>query len=73
MTAPREKAPLRVIHCHGCDSGVLVQFTNKCPKCGQPFSGLQQVRSDYTCHACGELVDTLTLPAMVEVERRAAS
>ena len=73
MAAPRQESRLRVIHCHGCDRGVLVQFTNECPKCGDRFSDLQVVRSDYTCHACGKLVDTLTLPAMIEVERRAAS
>ena len=73
MTAPRQEAKLRVIHCHGCDRGELVQFTNKCPRCGQSFSDLQVIRSDYTCHACGDLVDTLTLPAMIEVERAAAS
>ena len=73
MTAPRQKSPLRVIHCHGCDRGELVQFSNECPKCGQTFSELQIVCSDYICHACGELVDALTLPAIMEVERRAAS
>lgn len=73
MKAPGDEAPLRVIHCHGCDRGVLAQFTNECSKCGEPFSDLQLIRSDYTCHACGELVDTLTLPAMIEVERKAAS
>ncbi len=71
--AARQKSPLRVIHCHGCDRGVLIQFTSECPKCGELSSPLQSVRSDYTCHACGELVDTHTLPAMVEVERQAAS
>ena len=73
MAILTKKSPLRVIHCHGCDCGVLVQFTNECPKCGQSSSDLQLVRSDYTCNACGDLVDTLTLPAMVEVEREAAS
>ena len=65
------KAPLRVIHCHGCRKGVLVQFTSHCPRCGQVNTTLQTIHDD-ECHACGERVTDYTAAAIAHMQRERA-
>jgi rRNA maturation endonuclease Nob1 len=68
----RDKRPLRVIHCHGCDAGVLVQFADACPRCGEPNSPLQSVHND-ECHACGRPVKNYTPSALAHTKERGAA
>ena len=72
MTAPRQKAPLRVIHCHGCDMGVLVQYNSVCPRpeCGEPNTALQVIQ-DRHCNACGEFVEEYTESAEAHIRKTA--
>lgn len=73
MDARRERDPLIVIHCHGCDCGVLVQESHDCPKCGHFNRTNQTIRDDYTCAACGRVVAEFTGSADAEFTRRLAS
>ncbi len=65
------KAKLRVIHCHGCQKGVLVQFTSHCPCCGEPNTTSQTVSGD-ECAACGESVTDYTVSALAHIMKEAS-
>lgn len=71
MSRAREEAPLRVIHCHGCRKGVLVQFTSHCPRCGQANT-TDQVVHEGRCCACDERVTDYTASAIAHMQRERA-
>ena len=72
MPAPRQKHALRLIHCHGCLVGVLLQFDNTCPRCYYVNTQDQRIEDD-RCRTCGAFVVEYTRSAVAELDRRLAS
>lgn len=69
MALERVKDPLRVIHCHGCGVGLVVQFSFDCPRCEHTNYAVQIIGTDYVCRCCGQEVDELTVSADSELRR----
>ena len=72
MASLTKRNPLRVIHCHGCLVGVLLQFDNACPRCDYVNTQDQRIEDD-RCRTCDAFVVEYTRSAVAELDRRLAS